>query len=222
MITFLKTIFVWTCILAGCCFIYATIAWQVSPVFREKIYIAGLLSEVSELQKLSAKELRDFPSKRAAISLLTFLNFKAPGVGKTAQIREVEDKIQNIESAIAGTTDPPEGVVELHAEKLQLVRTLRELETEQLKFRELNNRLANKALWSLAFLSGESFGTDYEPIDSPYSWRTINPKEWPAIILEVNSWATSAFAEDALGWLAGMRSKESEDTEPTFEITVQP
>lgn len=53
----------------------ALISWWRSPILRERAYEASLFSRVYIFQKDAAAELRHYPSRAAAISLVAFLNF---------------------------------------------------------------------------------------------------------------------------------------------------
>lgn len=49
--------------------------WYGTPLFRERVLEAALLSRIYPVQKAAARELRQYPSQAAALTLITAVNF---------------------------------------------------------------------------------------------------------------------------------------------------
>ncbi|HUT55385.1 MAG TPA: hypothetical protein VM658_18490 [bacterium] len=62
--------------------------WYSSPIFRERVLEAALLSRVYPLQRAAAQELRQYPSEAAALSLVGVLNLLDKSDPKSADIAE--------------------------------------------------------------------------------------------------------------------------------------
>jgi len=63
-----------------------TAVWMLSPVLRERAYEAALLPNFFPLQWLGANQLRQYPSRAAALSLIAFLNLREHETGPGRQV----------------------------------------------------------------------------------------------------------------------------------------
>src|SRR5437867_4197829 len=88
--------------------------WKLSPSFQEKVFLLGLGSGISPIQKLSAEKLRDYPTKMAAITLVVFANLHNPYRLESKEWKALEQKKSEILNEIVRS---PEKRTELEAQR---------------------------------------------------------------------------------------------------------
>ena len=155
--------------------------WSFSPTFREKVLLGLLISGIPPLQRVVAKELKNYPTQLTAISLILFTNLKV-SLSLTRSQREqlaIERcKEKQDESKICWQKE---------------FQNLENQEIKKFKKRTRNNQLAEESLKSLCKLTGHSFGSFYEETKFGFSWGKISEKKWPSVLGDLNIWAARTF-----------------------------
>jgi hypothetical protein len=187
-------------------------AWMGSPSFRELVLIAGLGSGVEEVQRASADALRDYPSERAALALIAFVNLVHQPPFDVSRWRE---------TARDPATAPDELVTEMAAmlegwgclEANAGAEGFRRLDDGDRRaaldcaddairaadaVREERNEVAERGMLSLCILTGHDFGTYYEPGDHGYSWGSLSDDAWFRSLDALNGWAFETFGPEYL------------------------
>jgi len=145
--------------------------WHFSPAVRERSLEVGLAIGPHPVKKYAAGALRNYPTRDAALGLVTFINLNNPAA---PVIRKETDG-----GSLSG-------------------EARRALEAEQEAEVERRRELGEAALISLCELSGQSFGTPYEKNGSNYTWGSPSIGMWPSVISQVNGWALGAFGPGLL------------------------
>jgi hypothetical protein len=188
-------------------------AWAWSPGFREAALLAGLASGIDPLQYQSAYLLQEHPTERAVLALIAFVNLAhEPPVERTpwerllARPHEVSEP--ELLERIAALREWE--CVEPSADRAALLHALEssreslehcvtaELDAEDAA-RERARELARRALYSVCVLTGEAFGTDFDPLRNGYG--TLAADEWRASLSELNLWNAQTFGAELPGEL---------------------
>ena len=174
-------------------------AWQLSPSFQEKVYLLCLVSGQSHLQEWGAKQLKRYPSKAAALSLIAFINLYAPDDGR---LREIAAQLREIDRELREEELLPEEEDALRERQ----KTLKQAQDhEKAQFEQSypeRARLANIGVTSLCVLSGQSFGTHCEGVAHNFSHASVEKKEWSEVRSRVNSWG-GAGVWGSVSWRGG-------------------
>ena len=192
------------------------VTWKFSPSFREKVFIAGLANAVPPLQKLCAIELREYPTKLAAISLIIFANLHNPYRIDTEEWRALVTRQIVI---LAITNDAQRWPEKYSAEQLRKIqeklpefqKELREIEEKMDVIKRAHapqikkkREVTEEALISLCYLSGHTFGSYFERSNWGHSWGSLDEQAWEGVMREINSWALVTLVPQAFSAITSL------------------
>jgi len=163
-------------------------AWLLEPGFREVVLIGGLVSGVDVLQAQSAYALREYPTERAALALIAFVNVQyAPRVDRDPWRELLErprdvpepEKREQLRQLVAWGCLATRDAFEAAQREREALRACvyARLDAEDAE-RERSRELARRALYSVCVLTGEPFGTDFDP--ARHAYGSLREREWVA------------------------------------------
>jgi hypothetical protein len=191
-------------------------AWVLSPTLRERVLLIGLVSGVSGVQASAARALEDYPTRNAALALVTFVNWahqppidlrRASYTLSRPDRSTTEDRswtLALLEHAECLGEAPTPALDEIpRAERRGLYECLEEKSGAWEQGRRRRLELAGSGFRSLCALTGQTFDTRCQHHGSSASWGSLTDAEWSRALGSLNGWALQAFGGEILAAASG-------------------